>query len=96
MKDLQRNIFSLVQQVKWFNFFHFMMNLEDGPCIKKRLTGCGAGCEYLAITPYGDIYPCHQFAGDSKYKLGNVMQDEFSLEISKLFAKKCCYKQATM
>ncbi len=72
---------------KWFNFFHFMMNLEDGPCIKKRLTGCGAGCEYLAITPYGDIYPCHQFAGDSKYRLGNVMQDEFSLEISKLFAK---------
>lgn len=72
---------------KWFNFFHFMLDLEGGPCIKKRLTGCGAGCEYLAITPYGDIYPCHQFAGDVKYKLGNVMQNEFCLNISKVFAK---------
>lgn len=72
---------------KWFNFFHFMLDLDGGPCIKKRLTGCGAGCEYLAITPYGDIYPCHQFAGDPNYKLGNVIKDEFCLDISKKFAK---------
>ncbi len=71
---------------KWFNFFHFMLDLEGGPCIKKRLTGCGAGCEYLAVTPYGDIYPCHQFAGETNYKLGNVLNDDFSLEISKKFA----------
>ena len=72
---------------KWFNFFHFMMDLDNGPCVKKRLTGCGAGCEYLAITPYGDIYPCHQFAGEEQYKLGNIMEDKFSLEVSKIFAK---------
>ncbi len=72
---------------KWFNFFHFMLDLEGGPCIKKRLTGCGAGCEYLAITPYGDIYPCHQFAGEAEYKLGNVLNNDFSLEVSKKFAK---------
>lgn len=75
------------QNGKWFNFFHFMIDLDGGPCIKKRLTGCGAGCEYLAITPYGDIYPCHQFAGEAKYKLGNVLEDNFSLEISKKFSK---------
>ena len=50
---------------KWFNFFHFMVDLDGGPCLKKRLTGCGAGCEYLAIAPSGDIYPCHQFVGKS-------------------------------
>ncbi len=72
---------------KWFNFFHFMLDLEGGPCIKKRLTGCGAGCEYLAITPYGDIYPCHQFAGETEYKLGNVLENNFCLDISKKFAK---------
>lgn len=72
---------------KWFNFFHFMLDLDGGPCIKKRLTGCGAGCEYLAITPYGDIYPCHQFAGEPQYKLGNVLEDSFCLDISKKFAK---------
>lgn len=78
---------------KWFNFFHFMIDLESGPCIKKRLTGCGAGCEYLAITPYGDIFPCHQFAGEPQYKLGNVLKDEFSLEISKEFSKNIVTKK---
>lgn len=80
---------------KWFNFFHFMLDLDGGPCIKKRLTGCGAGCEYLAITPYGDIYPCHQFAGEANYKLGNVLDDSFCLDISKIFAKNVVtYKES--
>ncbi|MCL2873783.1 MAG: thioether cross-link-forming SCIFF peptide maturase [Defluviitaleaceae bacterium] len=55
-----------------FNFFHFMIDLEGGPCLAKRLTGCGAGTEYLAVTPEGDLYACHQFIGNENYKLGNV------------------------
>jgi uncharacterized protein len=55
-----------------FNFFHFMIDLEQGPCVIKRLSGCGAGCEYVAVTPEGDIYPCHQFVGMTEYKLGSL------------------------
>ena len=61
---------------KWFNFFHFMIDLEDGPCVAKRLKGCGAGSEYVAVTPSGDIYPCHQFVGDEKFKMGSVLTGE--------------------
>ncbi len=56
-----------------FDFFHFALDLGQGPCVVKRLTGCGAGSEYLAITPEGDVYPCHQFVGDEHFKMGNVM-----------------------
>ena len=55
-----------------FNFFHFMIDLEGGPCVAKRLSGCGSGTEYLAVTPWGDFYPCHQFVGNEKFLLGNV------------------------
>ena len=55
-----------------FNFFHFMIDLEQGPCVIKRLSGCGAGCEYLAVAPNGDIYPCHQFVGTEEYRMGNL------------------------
>ncbi len=56
-----------------FNFFHFMIDLEGGPCVKKRLVGCGAGTEYLAVTPSGELYPCHQFVGvEDKFKIGTV------------------------
>ena len=55
-----------------FNFFHFMIDLEGGPCVYKRLSGCGSGTEYLAVTPTGELYPCHQFVGDEKYKLGDI------------------------
>ena len=57
---------------KGFNFFHFMIDLEGGPCVAKRLSGCGSGTEYLAVTPWGDFYPCHQFVGQEKFLLGNV------------------------
>ncbi|MBR2286742.1 MAG: thioether cross-link-forming SCIFF peptide maturase [Clostridia bacterium] len=53
-------------------FYHYMIDLEGGPCIYKRLSGCGSGTEYMAVTPWGDLYPCHQFVGDEAYKLGNV------------------------
>lgn len=68
-----------------FVFYHYMLDLKNGPCIYKRITGCGSGTEYMAVTPWGELYPCHQFVGDSKYSLGNVwdgvtnteVQDEF-------------------
>ncbi len=68
-----------------FTFYHYMIDLTGGPCIYKRISGCGSGTEYMAVTPWGDLYPCHQFVGEDKFKLGNVwegvtntqMQDEF-------------------
>lgn len=55
-----------------FNFYHFMIDLSGGPCVYKRLSGCGAGSEYLGVTPWGDFYPCHQFVGIDRFLLGNV------------------------
>ncbi len=57
---------------KGFNFFHFMIDLEGGPCVLKRISGCGSGTEYLAVTPWGDLYPCHQFVGNEDFKMGDV------------------------
>lgn len=55
-----------------FTFYHYMIDLKGGPCIYKRISGCGAGTEYMAVTPWGDLYPCHQFVGDDKFLLGNI------------------------
>ncbi len=71
---------------KWFNFFHFMLDIYNGPCETKRLVGCGAGNEYVAIAPSGDIYPCHQFDGDNVFKLGNVIDGTFDTKIPEKFA----------
>ena len=77
---------------KWFNFFHFMIDLKNGPCVTKRLTGCGAGREYVAVSPVGDIYPCHQFVGGSEeYYMGNVLTGEFNREIQSKFADIVVY-----
>ena len=57
---------------KGFNFFHFMIDLTGGPCVYKRLSGCGSGTEYLAVTPWGDFYPCHQFVGIEEFLMGNT------------------------
>ncbi|MBQ3378834.1 MAG: thioether cross-link-forming SCIFF peptide maturase [Clostridia bacterium] len=77
-----------------FNFFHFMLDLTQGPCVIKRLHGCGSGNEYLAVTPEGDIYPCHQFVGHSEYKMGNVHEsDELDLTIKKTFAENNVYSK---
>ena len=79
-----------------FNFFHFMIDLEGGPCVSKRLSGCGSGTEYLAVTPWGDFYPCHQFVGMEDFLLGNVdegitntkVRDEFKL--CNVYAREKC------
>ncbi len=71
-----------------FNFFHFMIDLEGGPCVAKRLSGCGSGTEYLAVTPWGDLYPCHQFVGNEKFLMGNVEEGITREEIRDEF--KCC------
>ena len=70
-----------------FTFYHYMIDLTHGPCIYKRISGCGSGTEYMAVTPWGDLYPCHQFVGDEKYLMGNVwdgvtrpeLREEFKL-----------------
>lgn len=72
---------------KWFNFFHFMIDLSGGPCVAKRLSGCGSGTEYLAVTPWGDFYPCHQFVGEEEFLMGNVDEGIKALEIREKF--KC-------
>jgi len=73
------------------NFFHFNVDLAQGPCVIKRLRGCGAGCEYVAVTPDGDLYPCHQFVGKEEYRLGNVFDGSFDMELSGTFAGQNIY-----
>ncbi|MDP4133423.1 MAG: thioether cross-link-forming SCIFF peptide maturase [Bacillota bacterium] len=64
-----------------FTFYHYMIDLTHGPCIYKRLSGCGSGTEYLAVTPWGELFPCHQFVGDSKYSMGNVWDGVTNTEL---------------
>lgn len=73
---------------EWFNFFHFMIDLSQGPCVAKRLGGCGAGHEYLAVTPEGDVYPCHQFVGMEEFNMGNVSDPDLKRNIQDQF-KNC-------
>ncbi len=70
---------------KGFNFFHFMIDLDGGPCAAKRLSGCGSGTEYLAVTPWGDLYPCHQFVGREEFLMGNVEEGIVKPEIADEF-----------
>ena len=64
-----------------FTFYHYMLDLKNGPCIYKRITGCGSGTEYMAVTPWGELFPCHQFVGDPKYSLGNIYDGITNTEI---------------
>ena len=81
---------------KGVTFFHFMIDLAGGPCVAKRLSGCGSGTEYLAVTPWGDLYPCHQFVGQEQFLMGNVddgivrtdIRDEF--KSCNVYAKEKC------
>lgn len=93
---LAKLILEYKKEGKNFNFFHFMIDLTGGPCVAKRLSGCGSGTEYLAVTPWGDLYPCHQFVGIPEYLMGNVfegvktpeLRDEFKL--CNVYAKEKC------
>ena len=70
---------------KPFTFYHYMIDLTGGPCIYKRISGCGSGTEYMAVTPWGDLYPCHQFVGEEKFKLGDVWKGVDNTEIQSEF-----------
>ncbi|MCI9189355.1 MAG: thioether cross-link-forming SCIFF peptide maturase [Lachnospiraceae bacterium] len=85
---LAREMVRRRKEGKGFNFFHFMIDLEGGPCVAKRLSGCGSGTEYLAVTPWGDLYPCHQFVGNEKFLMGNVKEGVLRTDIRDEF--KCC------
>ena len=93
---LSEKITKIRNEGRFINFFHFMLDLSGGPCLYKRLSGCGSGTEYLAVTPWGDLYPCHQFVGNEKFLLGNVdegvkntdMTDEFKM--CNVYAKESC------
>jgi len=76
-----------------FNFFHFMIDLNGGPCVAKRLSGCGSGCEYLAVTPWGDYYPCHQFVGKDEFLMGNVDEGIKRLDIRDKFKASNVYSK---
>lgn len=76
---------------KGFNFFHFNIDLEGGPCLSKRVSACGAGNEYFSVVPNGDIYPCHQFAGDRDFLMGNVYEGKLDESIRNKFASSCLF-----
>ena len=69
-----------------FTFYHYMLDLKDGPCIYKRISGCGSGTEYMAVTPWGDLYPCHQFVGEERFRLGNVWDGVTAPDVQEEFA----------
>ena len=78
---------------KGFNFFHFMLDLDQGPCAIKRLRGCGCGNEYVAVTPDGDVYPCHQFVGMEEWKMGSVYDGSINREMKERFARANVYSK---
>ena len=74
-----------------FTFYHYMLDLKNGPCIYKRITGCGSGTEYMAVTPWGELFPCHQFVGDPKYSLGDIWNGVKNTEVQDQFRKCNAY-----
>ena len=85
---LAKEMIKREKEGRGFNFFHFMIDLEGGPCVYKRLSGCGSGTEYLAVTPWGDLYPCHQFVGIDEFCMGNVTDGISRTDLVQHF--KCC------
>ena len=81
------------EEGRGFTFYHYMIDLANGPCIYKRISGCGSGTEYMAVTPQGDFYPCHQFVGDEKYCMGNVWDGVKNLELREKFRKCNVYSR---
>lgn len=92
-EQLTRELFRRKQAGRPVNFFHFNIDLDGGPCLPKRLSGCGAGHEYLAVAPNGDLYPCHQFVGRSEYQMGNVAQVAVNPELMAAFRRAHVYNK---
>jgi len=84
-ENLARHYLACRKEGKPYNFFHFNIDLDGGPCLPKRLSGCGSGHDYLAVSPEGDLYPCHQFVGEEEYKMGTVDTGIVKPEIAKTF-----------
>lgn len=84
-EELAELMLSRDKQNKPFTFYHYMIDIKGGPCIYKRISGCGSGTEYMAVTPWGDLYPCHQFVGDEKFKLGDIWSGVTNTEIQNEF-----------
>ena len=84
---LAKEMIKREKEGRGFNFFHFMIDLTGGPCVYKRLSGCGSGTEYLAVTPWGDLYPCHQFVGEEEFLMGNVDEGILRKDISDRFGR---------
>lgn len=76
-----------------FTFYHYMLDLSEGPCIQKRISGCGSGTEYLAVTPWGELFPCHQFVGDQEYSMGNIWDGITKQETQCQFKESNCYSK---
>lgn len=85
-EDLAKLMLERDKEGKPFTFYHYMIDLKGGPCIYKRISGCGSGTEYMAVTPWGDLYPCHQFVGDEKFKLGDIWSGVNNKKIQVEFA----------
>ncbi len=76
-----------------FTFYHYMLDLSEGPCVQKRISGCGSGTEYIAVTPWGEIFPCHQFVGDEEFSLGNIWDGITQLDVQCQFKQSNCYSK---
>lgn len=85
-EDLAKLMLKRRNAGKPFTFYHYIIDLKGGPCIYKRVSGCGSGTEYMAVTPWGDLYPCHQFVGEEKFRLGSVFEGITNLEKQNEFA----------
>ncbi|EJW19360.1 thioether cross-link-forming SCIFF peptide maturase [Paenibacillus alvei] len=88
---LAKEMIKRSEQGKGFTFYHYMLDLSEGPCIQKRITGCGSGTEYLAVTPWGELFPCHQFVGDEAYSMGNIWEGITRPELQCQFKESNCY-----
>ena len=92
-EELARLMVKRYNEGRPFTFYHYMLDLTCGPCIYKRVAGCGSGTEYLAVTPWGDLYPCHQFVGDPKYKMGDIYTGVTAVETRDKFASCNAYSR---
>lgn len=90
---LAKEIIKREKEGRGFTFFHFMIDLTGGPCVAKRLSGCGSGTEYLAVTPWGDLYPCHQFVGEDDFAVGTVYDGVTRQDIVSEFKKTSVYSK---